>query len=71
MDLLLCSAAISNHNNIVNLLIENGADVNAKDNDLLETALHEIAHQGKLDMAKILLENGAWIHCFACSSRIK
>ena len=59
MDLLLCSAAISNHNNIVNLLIENGADVNAKDNDRQETTLHEMAHQGKLEIAKILLESGA------------
>ena len=55
-------AAVYNHWNIVNLFLRNGADVNAKDNDLLETALHEMAHQGKLDMAKILVENGANVH---------
>ena len=37
-------------------LIKNGADVNAKDNNRQETTLHEMAHQGKLEIAKILLE---------------
>ena len=39
--------------------LKNGADVNAKDNNRQETTLHEMAHQGKLEIAKILLESGA------------
>ena len=41
------------------LLIRNRADVNAKDNDRQETILHEMAHQGKLEIAKILVDNAA------------
>ena len=52
-------AAISNQKNIVHFLIKNGADVNAKDNDRQETILHEMAHQGKLEIAS-LMSNG---HC--------
>ena len=44
------------------MLIKNGADVNAKDNNRQETILHEMAHQGKLEIAKILLDNGANIN---------
>ena len=44
------------------LSIRNRADVNANDNDCQETTLHEMAHQGKLDIAKILLDNGANIN---------
>ena len=40
-------------------MIKNGADVNAKDNNSQETTLHEMVHQGKLEIAKILLESGA------------
>ena len=43
--------------NIVQLLIKNEADVNAKDNNRQETTLREMAHQGKLEIAKILLES--------------
>ena len=39
--------------------MKNGADDNAKDNNRQETTLHEMAHQGKLEIAKILLESGA------------
>ena len=55
-------AAISNHKNVVDLLIKNVADVNAKDNVRQETTLHEMAHLGKLEIAKLLLDNGANVH---------
>ena len=55
-------AAVSNHQNIVNLFLRNGANVNAKENDRQETALHKMAHQGKLEITKILLENEANVH---------
>ena len=54
-------ASISNHPNMIDLLVKNGADVNAKGNDHQETALHKMAHQGKLDMAKILLDNACTV----------
>ena len=40
-------------------MIKNGADIDATDNNSQETTLHEMAHQGKLEIAKILLESGA------------
>jgi uncharacterized protein len=46
-------------NTIVNLLIERGADVNAKDNVRRWTALHFAAQVRRDDIVKTLLENGA------------
>jgi ankyrin repeat protein len=43
---------------VVQLLLENGADVSATD-DRGWTALHKAASQGHADVAKVLLENGA------------
>ena len=40
------------------MLLENGADVNAKDNNG-ETALHDAAPFGKKELVKLLIENGA------------
>ena len=49
-------AATSNQKNIDHLLIKKGADVNAKGNKSQETALHEMFHQGKLEIAKFCLK---------------
>ena len=48
-------------NTIVNLLIERGADVNAKDNVRRWTALHFAAQVLRDDIVKTLLENGATV----------
>ena len=49
-------ASCFNHPDIVQHLIESGADVNAKGH---ETALYKAAKQGNLEVVKILLRNGA------------
>ena len=43
---------------MVRFLVENGADVNARDEDD-QTALHEAAHKGHIDVVRFLVENGA------------
>jgi ankyrin repeat protein len=48
-------------NTIVNLLIERGADVNAKDKGRRWTALHFAAQARRDDIVKTLLENGATV----------
>lgn len=45
--------------NVVKMLIEHGADVNAVDEDNGSTALIHISSKGKIDLVKLLLENGA------------
>ncbi len=51
------ACAISNYD-IAELLIKNGADVNAKQMQGV-TPLHSAAHNGKIDLVKLLIENGA------------
>jgi ankyrin repeat protein len=51
-------AAWNGHLEIVKLLLEHGADVNAK-MEGLGTALHLAASNGHLEIVKLLLENGA------------
>ncbi len=57
----LCWAAFSGHTEIIELLIENGADVNAKNRDA-GTALHGAAFLGKAEVAALLIQNGADTH---------
>lgn len=47
--------------NIIELIIEDGADVNAKDTDGM-TALHFAAMNGKENAVLVLLQNGANVH---------
>ena len=54
----LSSAALFGHTKIIALLLEAGADVNAKNRDG-GTALHNAAFLGQYEAAKLLLENGA------------
>ena len=55
---LLTLAALMGHADITELLIENGAAVNALGGDG-GTALHAAAFLGRADAAKVLLDNGA------------
>jgi ankyrin repeat protein len=54
----LHSAAAGNHTGICKMLIEHGANVNAKQQGGF-TPLHAAAQNGNLDLVKLLLENGA------------
>jgi ankyrin repeat protein len=54
----LHSAAAISQIDIVNILLQNGANVNAKQSSGV-TALHSAAHNGAIDIVKILLQNGA------------
>ena len=54
----LISAAINGDIKKVRELIENGADVDAKNNDG-KTALHKAALRGNVDVVKVLIENRA------------
>ena len=47
------------HLEAVKLLLENGADVNAKEEGEDLTALHLASYEGHLEIVKLLLENGA------------
>jgi ankyrin repeat protein len=51
-------AALEGHNDLVELLLAHGADVNAKDNGNY-TALHEAALAGHNDLVELLLAHGA------------
>ena len=46
------------YTDIVRFLVENGADVNARDEDD-QTALHWAARKGHIDIVCFLVENGA------------
>ena len=54
-------AAQEGHEEILRLLLENGADVNAKDRSK-KTALHMAADKGHVSTLKLLLKNGADIN---------
>jgi ankyrin repeat protein len=55
---LLHLAASRGYLQLANLLIEQGVDINAQNNDG-DTALHVAAWQGHVEMARHLLENRA------------
>lgn len=55
---LLATAALMGHTKIVALLLEHGADVNARSRDG-GTALHAAAFLGRAETVKLLLEKGA------------
>lgn len=55
---LLATAALMGHTKVVALLLEHGADVNAKSRDG-STALHTAAFLGRVETVKLLLEKGA------------
>ena len=55
---LLTSAALMGHTEIVSVLLEHGADVNARSNDG-GTALHAAAFLGRAETVKLLLDKGA------------
>ena len=55
---MLSIAALMGHTEIVALLLEHGADVNAKSRDG-GTALHAAAFLGRIEAVKLLLEHGA------------
>ena len=55
---MLSIAALMGHTEIVALLLEHGADVNAKSRDG-GTALHAAAFLGRVETVKLLLEKGA------------
>jgi len=55
---LLKIAAQSNHIQVVEFLLQHGADINKADNNQ-RTALHSAAFYGLFDMVRFLIENGA------------
>lgn len=55
---LLANAALMGHTKVVALLLENGADINARSRDG-GTALHAAAFLGRTEAVKLLLEKGA------------
>lgn len=55
---LLATAALMGHTEIVSLLLEHGADINARSNDG-GTALHAAAFLGRAETVKLLLNKGA------------
>src|SRR5712672_2741176 len=54
-------ATIAGHLNVVELLVQNGADVNKPDENR-NTPLHLAAHHGQLDIAHLLLKSGSSIN---------
>jgi ankyrin repeat protein len=55
------SAAAARHTAVVKLLLDHGADPNARQRSAF-TPLHSAAHNGQIDMAELLLDRGADIH---------
>ncbi|GAB5366962.1 hypothetical protein AAMO2058_001189000 [Amorphochlora amoebiformis] len=54
-------ATISNHVNVVKVLLQGGANVEAKDELMGWTCVHHAASRGLTEMVKFLLDNGACV----------
>ena len=52
------SRSLQGYADVVKVLIENGADMNAVQKDKW-SALHFVAQNGYVDIAKVLIQNGA------------
>jgi len=61
-DFRLRSAAARNDTKTVMAHINHGIDINAQDEDTGNTALHEAAAKGHVEVTKMLLEHGAQVH---------
>jgi ankyrin repeat protein len=58
----LSGAAYYGHAQVVQFLIDNGADVNGKDDDFSIDPLFLAATKGHYETAKVLIENGADVY---------
>lgn len=58
----LINASISNSTEIVKLLIESGADINAQTDNEKETALMSASVNNALDVARFLINSGAYVN---------
>lgn len=56
---LLCLAARFKHRNVIELLLEHGADINAQSDDRGYSPLMDSAHEGEENLLAYLLENGS------------
>ncbi|MEJ2704877.1 MAG: ankyrin repeat domain-containing protein [Sedimentisphaerales bacterium] len=56
----LFDAASAGQRIIAELLIDHGADVNARDREC-RTLLHYAALEGNMDLAKLVISKGAWV----------
>ena len=55
----LCIASAAGHNEVVRLLLENGANVNVKATEMHFTPLWSASSEGHTEIVKLLLDNGA------------
>ena len=55
----LHDAALSGHSEIVQLLLDKGAGIEAKDDESSSTALYHAASWGRREVAALLIEKGA------------
>jgi ankyrin repeat protein len=58
----LHDAALSGQRQIVEMLLERGAEIDARDQDSGATPLYNAASWGKLDVVRLLMEKGADIN---------
>ena len=56
---LVGGAAWEGHHEVVQFLIDNGADVNSREDDFDSNALYMAARMGHIKVVKILIDNGA------------